>query len=211
MTKALQFPLASLVCLFVAGCTQLAGLNDYDTSDEAATTDTDRPPITVHIQSSGTDPDAADDAGPDAGEAGVDAATSGPSVSSQDAAQSEMDSAQVVVTIMADEAGAAADSGAAADVGPVCAAPNQMCGEKCVAPDDPRHCGSCGHDCTANVSGAVSCSDGQCVVPESAALLGQQPGLSDAAHAPAGSGANGVLQPSILSADISAALDRAKQ
>lgn len=64
-----------------------------------------------------------------------------------------------------ERADASNDAGGSATA---CRSPNRVCRDECVAPTDPRNCGTCDHDCTVlpNVSGEVTCSeDGQCVVP----------------------------------------------
>ncbi|HTB73416.1 MAG TPA: hypothetical protein VK762_09245 [Polyangiaceae bacterium] len=57
--------------------------------------------------------------------------------------------------------------------GPACDATELRCGGVCV-PNDPRNCGTCGHDCTnlKNVSGTVTCVSGVCTFDPSACSAG---------------------------------------
>jgi hypothetical protein len=161
-----HFRFAALAWLFSAGCSQVAGLGDYTVAAERRDDNVD----SVETPDAESDDAELDDASGDAEEpdpVDTDGASPGdptPNTATMDAALD----AGMLVTL--GEASVPVDSTVPVDSASLCSAPNRMCGMKCVAADDPRHCGACDHDCTglANVVGTVSCRDGQCVVPASA-------------------------------------------
>lgn len=151
--------LALLAWFFCAACSQVAGLDDYSVSAQRRdpnvdSVETSKPDGEVTEDEDAT-PVEPSDTGPD-----MDAAAA------SDGSTARVDGARVSDT----STPLVGDTFTPADTGALCSAPNRMCAGRCVAADDPRHCGACDHDCTAlpNVVGEVSCSAGECVVPSAA-------------------------------------------